>query len=226
MRELTGVRRLVVFDVDGTLTRTTAVDDRCFARALEERLGAGIDTDWSGYRHATDSGIAAEAFERRLGRAPRDQEMTALRERFLALLASTPEPMREVPGAAALLRDLRRRGGVGIAIATGCWSASALWKLARADVRVEGIAMATADDARSRQEILRTAIHRAGSSDVVTYVGDRPWDLRASRAVGARFVGIACEGEEAPLRAAGAPEVLPDFRDVPRFLAASGLADM
>jgi phosphoglycolate phosphatase-like HAD superfamily hydrolase len=217
------MRHLVVFDVDGTLTRTVRVDDRCYAQALEEQLGAPIDTDWTRYRFATDTGIATEAFEHRRGRPPTEGEMAALRDRFLALLRAAAEPIREVPGACALLSALRRRRDVAVAIATGCWRASALWKLSAAGIDVEGVAMATADDATSREEILRAAMRRAGPSVRATYVGDRPWDLNASRVVGAGFVGIA--GADDALRTAGVTALLPDLRDVRGFLAAVGLPD-
>ncbi|HEX5139162.1 MAG TPA: HAD family hydrolase [Planctomycetota bacterium] len=217
------MRHLVVFDVDGTLTRTVEVDGRCYAQALGEELGAPVETDWSRYRSATDTGIAAEAFERRHGRRPRAEEMAALRRRFLRLLRSSGEAVREVPGAAALLRALRARPDVAVAVATGCWRASAHWKLRRAGIPVEGVPIATADDAPAREEILRTAMRRAGRFGRATYVGDRPWDLVASRAAGLAFVGIECDGDGQPLRAAGASVLLPDFRDLPGFLAALGL---
>jgi phosphoglycolate phosphatase-like HAD superfamily hydrolase len=217
------VRHLVVFDVDGTLTRTMGIDGRCYAQALGEHLGAPIDTEWGRYRLVTDPGIAAEAFERRHRRAPRAEEMRAIRDRFLSLLRATEEPVREVPGAAALLRNLRARVNVATAIATGAWSDSALWKLRRAGIPVDGLPIATGDDAPSREEILRIAMRRAGPFDRVTYVGDGPWDVAASRAAGVGFVGVACDGGAERLKAAGASTVLSDLRDTDRFLAAVGL---
>ncbi|MBI3191378.1 MAG: hypothetical protein HYZ36_01850 [Pedosphaera parvula] len=48
---------LVIFDIDGTLTETNAVDADCYVRALAEVFGfADVDTDWSTYPHVTDSG--------------------------------------------------------------------------------------------------------------------------------------------------------------------------
>ena len=57
--------RLVVLDVDGTLTRITQVDTDCYVRALADVFGFHeVDTDWSHYRHATDGAILSELFER------------------------------------------------------------------------------------------------------------------------------------------------------------------
>jgi phosphoglycolate phosphatase-like HAD superfamily hydrolase len=219
------MRHLLVFDVDGTLTRTMAADTRCYAQALFERLRTPIDTDWASYRFVTDPGIAAEAFERCLGRPPAPHELDAVRARFLALLAAQ-DGYDEVPGAAALLQRLRLRRDVFLAIATGAWSDSALLKLRRAGIAVDGLPMATGDDASAREEILRLAILRAGRPfDRVTYVGDGVWDVAATRALGIGFVGISCDGDATALRAAGAVHVLPDLRDADRLLAAAGVAD-
>jgi len=182
-----------------------------------------VDTDWASYRFVTDPGIAAEAIERRRGRPPAPHELAALRARFLALLAE--ESYAEVPGAAALLRALRGRRDIALAIATGAWRQSALLKLARARVPVDGLPMATADDAVSREEILRIAARRAGGPfDRTTSVGDAVWDVAAARVLGARFVGISCDNDPGKLAAAGATRILPDLRDMDRFLEAAGVA--
>ena len=62
---------LVIFDIDGTLTQTMKADEECFVRSLAEVCGfSDIDTDWSRYKHATDSGIFHEIYESRAGRSP------------------------------------------------------------------------------------------------------------------------------------------------------------
>ena len=73
--------KLVIFDLDGTLTKTVAVDADSYVRAFADVFGmAGIDTDWSRYRDYTDGGIAREIFESRRGRKPTPAEM----ERIIA----------------------------------------------------------------------------------------------------------------------------------------------
>ncbi len=48
---------LVMFDIDGTLTETMKVDEECYVRSLAEVCGfTDVETDWSSYTHATDSG--------------------------------------------------------------------------------------------------------------------------------------------------------------------------
>ena len=61
--------RLVIFDIDDTLTQTMKTDEECFVRSLAEVCGFGdVDTDWSRYKHATDSGVFHEIHEARTGR--------------------------------------------------------------------------------------------------------------------------------------------------------------
>jgi phosphoglycolate phosphatase-like HAD superfamily hydrolase len=55
--------RLILFDVDGTLTRSCAVDERCFVQAVADVLHVGgICTDWATYRDATDVGITSVVY--------------------------------------------------------------------------------------------------------------------------------------------------------------------
>jgi phosphoglycolate phosphatase-like HAD superfamily hydrolase len=217
------VRHLIVFDVDGTLTRTNEADGRCFAHAISDILGAEIDTDWSSYRLVTDPGIAVECFERHLGRAPAPGELADLRARYLALLLRHT-PYAEIPGAGALLRHLRGRTDTACAIATGAWRDCAVLKLEGAGIPFGGLPLASGDDSPARGEILRLAARRAGNAfDRITYVGDGVWDVPAARAAGFDFLGISCDGDADRLKAAGAAKVLADFRAMDRFLSLVGL---
>ena len=70
--------RLVVFDIDGTLTQTMKADEECFVRSLAEVSGIhDVETDWSRYQHTTDSGIFNEIHEVRFGRPPSSQSVLA-----------------------------------------------------------------------------------------------------------------------------------------------------
>jgi phosphoglycolate phosphatase-like HAD superfamily hydrolase len=213
---------LIVFDVDGTLTRSTAVDAACYAQAVSEHLGARIDTNWSSYRHPTDAGILQELLERAGTTSPAQVDVGAVRRRFVDLLsgafAADPGCCREVPGAAEFIQRLQGMTHIQLAIATGGWAESARLKLRHAEIAVNGIPFASSDDSYSRENILRLACQRAtaqagGTFAAVTYVGDGPWDLSAARSLGFRFVGIACDGEVEHLRSVGAPVVCRDFTD-------------
>lgn len=220
--------RLIMFDIDGTLASTDEVDSRCYVQALFEHLGTTIRDDWSTYRHVTDSGIAAEVLARH-GRPP--NEAAAVRERFVRLISDalreSPTACAEVPGAAAMLRRLRRTPGVVLGLATGGWAASARAKLAHASIDVAGLPLAWSDDAEARADLMtacRDRVAAAGGPPVtdVVYVGDGAWDAEAARALGWRFVGIGTGDRADGLRRLGAAAVFPDYRDADAVLAALG----
>lgn len=235
-------RRLAIFDLDGTLARTSAVDDECWVRAVRLAWGIdGIDTDWSSYRHSTDEGIAAEVMETHLGRAATRADLDELRDCFAQLIErearERPERFEAVPGAPTIMSSLRAHGWVP-ALATGGWRRTALVKLATAGVPLLGVPAAFADDAWPREELIRIAAARAGAGggggtghgggtddgaapiDRIVYVGDGVWDVTAARARGYGFVGVATGDRGAALRRAGATTVLEDLADVDRVVDA------
>jgi phosphoglycolate phosphatase-like HAD superfamily hydrolase len=197
-----------------------------------------IDTEWGAYEHVTDTGIALELLRRHGRELPSASDLERVRSRFFALLEAdlAGAGLAEVPGAAAALRSLRADPDWSLAIATGCWGGSARIKLRAARLPVEGLPLASSDDAISRFEIVRTAISRARSElrDAsggpsfarVVLLGDREWDARAAAAHGLPLVGIACEGSRRALSAAGVRPVLDDYGDLERFRRALAEAEV
>lgn len=216
---------LVIFDIDGTLTQTTNSDAKCFVRSLAEVCGfTHVDTDWSHYKHATDSGVFHEIYETRAGRSPSPIEISRFREHFVGLLAraSSEAPFATVTGAAPLLSRLTRSVEHDVALATGAWRDSARLKMASAGLCYDDYPAASSDDALERESIIRLSIRRAaerygGFSDTV-YVGDDVWDARACHNVGIPFIGVAADGRAARLAVEGAVCVFSDFSDTDLFL--------
>ena len=222
---------LAIFDLDGTLTRTTRVDEMCYVRALRDALGiTEIDSEWSHYTHSTDSGITTEIFQNCYRRLPTADEVERLRQRFVGLLAATfrvePASCTEVHGAAAALRRLNAHPQWRIALATGSWQASARLKLESAGLDLDGVPAAFADDSLRREEIVALARSRAlqcyeqDDFSRTVYVGDAPWDVRAARRLGIPFVGIGGERAAERLHREGADRVLRDFEAFDRVLRA------
>lgn len=217
---------LVIFDIDGTLCDTNAVDDECFVRACEAVFGiAGPDLDWAQAPQVTDAGISEWWCRQTRGRAPASGEAAAFLDRFLVglrqALDEAPERFRPVRGAPELLPRLREVGW-RVGVATGGWGQSARLKLAAAGLAEERV-LACSDDTPDRVEIFRLAQQRAlaaGPEGVTrtVLVGDAPWDVRVAHALGWPFVGVAAGPCADRLREAGAVDVIPDFLDVERVL--------
>ena len=182
----------VIFDVDGTLIDSHAFDDELYGRALREVLGeVFIRPAWSDYEHVTDTGILREVC--RENRLDIRAHEGPVRRRFGELVAaylSRPNACRAIDGGVALFESLRRQPGVHVGIATGGWTHTALMKLQAASYEVQGVVLASADDAFARTEILEIARARLPHSDRVVYVGDGEWDRKACELLGWPFVGI------------------------------------
>jgi phosphoglycolate phosphatase-like HAD superfamily hydrolase len=218
--------QLVMFDVDGTLTETTNVDEECFVRTFMDVFGFDdIDTDWSHYRHTTDSGILHDVHASRTGLPPTAHDVSRFRRHFVQLLtdASSRSPFASVAGAAQLLSRLSCSSTHRISLATGGWRDSARLKMTGAAMCFDAHPAASADDALDRESIMmlsrQRAAERYGESFACTvYVGDGVWDARACRSTGIPFIGIGTGSRVTRLSAEGAVCVLPDFSDADLFL--------
>jgi phosphoglycolate phosphatase-like HAD superfamily hydrolase len=220
---------LVIFDVDGTLSHTSRVDDDCWVDAACAVLGIdSMSTDWSDYSHSTDEAIASDLIRDRTTLPQTRETVHRIRDAFIdrirQALATDAGLFRPVPGSPEVFARLRDAGWAS-AIATGGWRTTACLKLDAAGVPHETVPAAHADDAHPRESIVTIAAERAErhhdrTFERLVYVGDGVWDVRAAGRLGIGFVGIA-EGDRAErLRAEGATIVLPGFADVEEFLAA------
>jgi phosphoglycolate phosphatase-like HAD superfamily hydrolase len=222
---------LAVFDIDGTLVRSKAADGECYAEAWRIELGVeDVSPNTEDFRHSTDSGIAREIFLDRLGREGAEEETARLTHRFVELMRArarrSPAEFDEVPGAGAALARLLGDEGWAVAIATGCWRESALFKLSEAGFDLGDIPLATSDGLAEREAVVTLAVEKAkelhgrdGFGKVV-YIGDGAWDCRAAASLGLPFVGVQDTRDAAPLREAGAATVIRDYTDLDVFLAA------
>ena len=218
--------RLVIFDIDGTLTQTMKADEECFVRSLGEVCGFhDVDTDWSRCKHATDSGVFCEIHEARTGRPPSPIEISRFCQHFVELLArvASDAPFAAVEGAPLLLSRLADSAAHRVALATGTWRDSARLKMASAGLCYDDYPAASSDDAFDRESIIRLSMRRAaeryGRCSSTVYVGDGVWDARACRNVGIPFIGVGTDGRASRLSEEGAVCVFPDLSDADLFLS-------
>ncbi len=187
----------VIFDIDGTLLQSAAVDDALYQSAVRAVIAdAKIRPAISDYDYVSDSGILSQIFSDNSIDEVIEPE-AAIKSHFVQLLSdhiSEQGPFQEVPGARDYLKHFDDSAEHAVAIATGGWRASALLKLAAAGFGDFDLPIATSDDARDRQEIMRIALSQLGDSfSSVTYYGDGPWDRDASLQLGWNFVAVGSE---------------------------------
>lgn len=204
---------MIVFDVDGTLVSDEKADWSCFQTAFQDAAGFGLDAAFfAELKEVTSQSIVHTALADRPEHERRETEQ-AVCAGFVRNLrrvhAAQTDAFKPKAGAADLLRELQARG-VPVAIATGDWRESILFKLEASGLQIDGIPVMTSSDHRCRSDIIRSAVAKVGRplSEAV-YVGDGPWDLRACRQLGIPFIGVGARRDE--LRTAGAEHVLADL---------------
>lgn len=224
---------LVLFDVDGTLIHSEKNDSRSFAETYEELYGLPFPTiDWLRYEHVTDTTILQSVLGEHFERECNWEEVEVFQENYIARMARKrafdAKPYREVPYPRATIERLLADPRFVVAIATGGWRDSALFKLHYLDFPVEAIPVVGADHKYTREAILEEAVGlvRQTMPDIsrIVYIGDALWDVRTTRQLDMSFVGIRVRGDVELLLREGVQHVFTDFSDYGRFLEAVALA--
>lgn len=201
---------MIVFDVDGTLLGGEGVDWASFDAALAHEAGFRATPDFfENLPEVTAQAIVHQALAALPLLERRRLETRVQADYLRRLMDAHAQDVRAFPaayGAVELLRDLRARG-VHVAIATGDWRESILFKLRAAGLDIDGIPLVTSSEHAARADIIAAAVALAGRPLAeACYVGDGLWDLRACRRLGIRFLGVGHRREK--LRAAGALHLL------------------
>ena len=187
----------VIFDIDGTLLHSAAVDDALYREAVRRVLGeVQLRPSLHAYDYVTDTGVLQQIVA--------DNEIVVeqeplheIKSHFVELLRGHVDehgPFLEIPGAGELLASLRASPAHAVAIATGGWRESAELKLQSAGLDYSSFPLATSNDHHERTSIMELALAQLGNDfDSVTYYGDGPWDRDASHALGWKFVAVGPE---------------------------------
>jgi phosphoglycolate phosphatase-like HAD superfamily hydrolase len=230
------LRRLVLWDIDGTLVQAGEVGRDIFTEAFQAVVGRAPDQVAARMlvmAGRTDPEIALE-FLTAHDIAEGASHLPAFSEALVTALAAKAAVIRErgraLPGAREALEALGRTDGVVQSLLTGNLQPNALLKLASfeldgyLDFEVGGFG----SDHHHRPSLVDVARAKAegkygtgfpGTATVL--VGDTPLDVAAGRAGGARVVAIATGPFRADeLRATDADAVLEDLGETEVVLQA------
>ena len=184
----------IIFDIDGTLLHSAAVDDALYREAVRRVLGdVQLRPSLHAYDYVTDTGILYQIVaDNEI--AVEQEPLHEIKSHFVDLLRGHVDehgPFLEIPGASDLLASLRASSEHAVAIATGGWRESAELKLQSAGLDYSSFPLATSNDHHERTSIMELALAQLGDRfDSVTYYGDGPWDRDACRALGWDFVAV------------------------------------
>jgi phosphoglycolate phosphatase len=192
-------KRLLLFDIDGTLIHSAGAGVQALKLALAERFGVKDDLEDIEIAGMTDSGIVANILKK--------HEIATTNENIAAFLDSYVHflplelPRRAgqlLPGVLELLEKLKVRPNVVLALLTGNISRGAQLKLEHYGVWHFFEFGAFADDHHDRNELGPFARARAREKhgqvfDVaqIDVIGDTPRDIACGKALGARTIAIA-----------------------------------
>jgi phosphoglycolate phosphatase-like HAD superfamily hydrolase len=194
------VKKLILWDIDGTLIVSHNAGVRAMEKALTRRFGVTCDLrkiDWAG---RTDTWITGEVF-RFTGLPDTPENAQAYLETYLELLPQelrTGPQGRVLPGVLDLLEILRHRPDVAQGLLTGNLRRGAEFKLTHYKVWHYFGFGAFADDSPRRNDLGPHALRRAREQHAVEFppertvvIGDTPHDIECGKVIGAKTIGVA-----------------------------------
>ena len=212
----------IIFDIDGTLTNTTKVDDKCFIQAFQHIFGIDISNqNWSDLQNVTDWGITEEIVFKEMNRIPTDSEYKKMILEFVRLLTNELKnnkmQFKEIEGALNFIQSLKQSQNFSIGIATGGWEKTAILKLKSIGIDYTEFAFSNSNQFMKRGTILVDTIQQLRKKldkkiERTIFFGDGIWDFLTCKELGIEFIGIDNQ-HNGELKKIGAKTVFNDFKN-------------
>ncbi len=225
---MSGARRILLFDIDGTLLIARGAGVRALSGSFEEVFGVDdaaerlAKIDFAG---AVD-GYVVSTLASQCGVAYGPEIAERFVEVFAEKLAVTIEESGGslLPGVPALLEALQDRDVV-MGLGTGNFRRTGMTKLDHFGIGHHFVDGGFGEDAVERPAVLAAGVerlraHAAADADVVV-IGDTVHDVSAGRAIGAKVVAVETGfSDRSALLAAGPDVLLRDCSDLQATLDA------
>jgi phosphoglycolate phosphatase-like HAD superfamily hydrolase len=223
-------RKVLLFDIDGTLIRCGGAGGKSLCAALAEEFGLS-EVRPVALHGRTDLGILNELLSNH-GIACTQANRDRLCERYYALL---PQQLRQLannaeahvlPGVMSLLQQLSLKSSMLMALLTGNMPTSAQIKLEHFDLWSYfkfGVFGNLVDHrpllAEPAKAVIKQHCGEEVAAEELVIIGDTPLDIELAREMGARCLAVCTGGfSQLELQSAGAEIVLEDLTDTRRVV--------
>lgn len=228
------MRKLVLFDIDGTILLTAGAGRRAIVAALAQEVGDTAAFGQVLFDGKTDPQIVADLLAAAGHPGPHAPDrVSAICRRYVELLAGELERHTSrttmMPGVPALLDRLEAQESVVLGLLTGNVVEGASLKLRSAGLDPNRFRVgAYGSDSANRSELPPIAARRAEpyfgqipTGPEVVIIGDTPADIGCGECIGAHAVAVATGGYSvADLAACGPHAVFEDLSDIERVMDA------
>jgi phosphoglycolate phosphatase len=196
---MTTDKRLLLFDIDGTLVSTGGAGVVALKRVVEKRYGAKDDLRDIEIAGCTDAGIAADILKK-YGESQNEEDIRKFLNEYVGFLGETLSTTNGeiLPGMLQILNQMKVRPDRVLGLLTGNVKRGAKLKLQHYGLWDFFEFGAFADDHHDRNqlgEFARTRAHEKHGHEFdaarIDVIGDTPRDIACGKAFGARTVAVA-----------------------------------
>lgn len=197
-------RKLLLFDVDGTLILTAGLGKKAMIAAAKDIYPEAIHFDFLRFSGMTDRLIVGELLKgNNLAVDDMETAIDRILDRYLERLGETiePEAVTVLPGIRKLLEHVTKNGDYAVGLVTGNIVAGAQTKLGPPNLMSYFNFGAFGDDGADRNLLPPIAVERAEEIHKETFapenvwiIGDTPNDIRCAKVNNYRALATATGG--------------------------------
>ena len=213
--------KLVVFDIDGTLTDSLKLYHKVVIKCLKDMKIEEVNTDFFSYKYHTDSYTLKVNYENFFNKKYHVKLLDEFENRLFNELQKYPKTI-EIKGAKKCVDDLLSYG-FAIAFATGSLPKPAELKLQHCDIWYDKSLIATSKISFAREPFVLQAIENSKSYyknnkfEHIYSVGDGIWDLETAQKLNLEFIGIGLRNKDKLLEM-GCKTYFDDLSELADFL--------
>jgi phosphoglycolate phosphatase len=226
------LKKLLLFDIDGTLLRAQDATRLAMNEAFQSLFNTKKSLADMSFFSWTDLGLFREAAIKLIGRPFNDGEYSAFTKVYTERLQGQLKTCKFylMPGIAELLPRLSAREDVILGLETGNIESAAWLKLKRGNIDGFFKFGGFGSDSADRAELIQKSIERACAlencaipAENIYVIGDAPYDVSAGKKAGVNtiVVGTGISDQEKVL-AEKPNHYLKDLSDIPAFFQCIG----